>query len=83
MPFHRRFASVEPVAPPVDHSADTVTTRRLGDGHLVRQERENQLQPCLDRDGSLLLLKIELPVTVRREDLAKSLTHTKLKLSNI
>ncbi len=26
-----------------------MTTRRLGDGHLVRQDREHQLQPCLDR----------------------------------
>jgi hypothetical protein len=55
-----------------------VTTRRLGDGHFVRQDRENQLQSCLDLTGSLLLLKIEVPVTFRRESPArKSDAHQK------
>jgi hypothetical protein len=42
----------------------------------VRQDREKRLRPCLDRDRIVLLLKIELPVTVRRETLPERLTHT-------
>jgi hypothetical protein len=40
-----------------------MTTCRLGDDHFVRQDCEHQLQPVSTGTGSLLLLKIKLPVT--------------------
>jgi hypothetical protein len=77
--FHRRFASVEPVAPPVDRPGRHTVTRAASATVIsCARTARTSCSRVSTGTGSLLLLKIELPVTVRREKLPESLTHTKL-----